>query len=91
MRLNARIQGNVQGVGFRYFTFEKARRLMLTGWVRNLSDGGVEVEAEGAEQDLRTFLAELYRGPAGSRVRHIEETWLPATGADYNFRIRVYD
>lgn len=41
--------GRVQGVGFRYYAVQKANQLGLTGWVRNLSDGSVEMEVEGQE------------------------------------------
>ncbi len=48
----ARVTGVVQGVGFRYATVHEARRLGLTGWVRNTDDGAVEVLAEGAPEDV---------------------------------------
>ncbi|MCM1106175.1 MAG: acylphosphatase [Blautia sp.] len=44
--------GRVQGVGFRYYSVNKARQLDLTGWVRNLRDGTVEMEVQGREEDI---------------------------------------
>lgn len=90
-RLHALIEGHVQGVGYRYFAMERAQRLRLTGWVRNLATGEVEVEAEGSTSDLELFLEELKRGPAGSSVRQVKEEWNPATAEDYTFRVRIYD
>ena len=86
-RLHAQIEGYVQGVGFRYFTLEQARRLGLTGWVRNLPNGRVEVSAEGSQQDLEEFLRKLYEGPSGAYVRDIRYEYLPPTGEDYSFRV----
>ena len=67
-RLHVRITGVVQGVGFRWFVREKARRLGLSGWVRNLADGSVEVIAEGDDGQVALLEAELRRGPEGSSV-----------------------
>ncbi len=86
-RLHAEIEGHVQGVGFRYFTLEQARRLGLTGWVRNMPNGHVEVCAEGSRQDLEECLRKLYQGPSGAYVRDINYEYLPPTGEDYTFRV----
>ena len=66
--LHAIVKGRVQGVGYRFFALDAARRLRLTGFVRNLPDGDVEVHAEGPEQDLSTLVAALKKGPAFSHV-----------------------
>ena len=66
--LHVRVTGNVQGVGFRWFVRERARRLGLAGWVRNLADGTVEVAAEGDGTQLALLRAELERGPRGAAV-----------------------
>lgn len=55
--------GRVQGVGFRYAVMQKAMAHDLTGWVRNNDDGTVEMEAEGTEDQLKTFVASLDRWP----------------------------
>lgn len=62
------VRGRVQGVGFRWYARENARRLGLAGWVRNRDDGSVEVAASGAAQAVGRFLEDLRRGPAGARV-----------------------
>ena len=69
--LHVRVTGVVQGVGFRWFVREKARRLGLAGWVRNLSDGSVEVVAEGDQGQLDLLLGELKKGPPGAIVDSI--------------------
>jgi acylphosphatase len=62
------VRGRVQGVGFRWFAREAARRLGLSGWVRNRDDGCVEIAAQGPDERLRSFLGEIERGPSGARV-----------------------
>ncbi|HET7838667.1 MAG TPA: acylphosphatase [Rectinemataceae bacterium] len=66
------ISGRVQGVGFRYEALRAAQRLGLTGWVRNLDDGDVEVWAEGEAAALHDFRLWLEKGPPGARVSSVE-------------------
>lgn len=68
----ARVRGRVQGVGFRWSAREAAKRLGLTGWVRNAEDGSVEVTAEGKADKLEAFAVWLHRGPLGARVDAVE-------------------
>jgi acylphosphatase len=68
-----RVQGKVQGVGFRWWTRSLARRLAVTGTVRNLPDGSVEVRAHGTAEALAKLRQELETGPAGAEVSRIEE------------------
>lgn len=70
--LHVRVTGVVQGVGFRWFVREKARRLGLSGWVRNLPDGSVEVVAAGEQGQIDLLLSELRKGPDGAVVDRIE-------------------
>jgi len=63
-----RISGRVQGVGFRHFTKQNARRLNLNGWVKNLPDGDVEVVLVGKEDSMLEMLEELKEGPSVARV-----------------------
>ena len=70
---HARVRGKVQGVGFRYSTVREAQRLKLYGWVRNASNGDVEVWVEGPDEKVGLFLAWLRRGPQFSRVNSIEK------------------
>jgi acylphosphatase len=62
------IRGQVQGVGFRWFARECARRLGVAGWVRNREDGCVEVAASGSDAAVAEFLLMLQDGPTGARV-----------------------
>jgi acylphosphatase len=67
------VSGIVQGVGFRYFTQDEAERLHLSGYVRNLRDGRVEVYAIGPQENLARLLTLLERGPRGAMVQHVDE------------------
>ena len=60
--------GRVQGVGYRASTVDEARAYGLTGWVRNLPDGGVELEAQGDEARVTALLAWCAQGPPAARV-----------------------
>jgi acylphosphatase len=66
------VSGRVQRVGYRDWTIRNARQLGLTGWVRNLSDGRVEVLADGDEDALHKFLEALRAGPRLATVEHVE-------------------
>ncbi|MEZ4600157.1 MAG: acylphosphatase [Syntrophotaleaceae bacterium] len=72
IRVAVRIEGMVQGVGFRYFTRRTAQSLELTGWVRNRSDGAVEAIIEGPRADVESALSALRQGPSGSRVDNLD-------------------
>jgi acylphosphatase len=75
--LHVRIYGTVQGVGFRWFVRERARRLGLAGWVRNMVDGSVEVAASGDEQQVELLRSELQHGPSGANVKQVEDLVSP--------------
>ena len=61
----------MQGVWFRQSTMEKAHTLNLSGWVRNLNNGDVEVCTDGGEKQLAEFEAWLWQGPDGARVTEV--------------------
>lgn len=90
MRLHADVLGHVQGVGFRFFVLDQARQLGLTGWVRNLPAGTVEVLAEGPKATLATLLNKLQRGPTGSRVSDVRFSWFEANGEFDHFRVTSF-
>lgn len=71
------IRGRVQGVGYRDWAVREARRLSLSGWVRNQSDGTVEALISGAETAVEEFVVGAGEGPPSARVTGIERT--PAT------------
>lgn len=66
------ISGQVQRVGFRYFVKGKLAELGLTGWVKNLPDGRVEVELEGEKERIETMIAWCKEGPPLARVRQVD-------------------
>jgi acylphosphatase len=72
------ISGQVQGVGFRAFTYEAATDLHLKGWVRNLTDGRVEAVAEGNEKSVNDLLARVKKGPRSAVVKSVEEAKVDA-------------
>jgi acylphosphatase len=86
--MHAVVEGTVQGVGFRYFVHDTAVALGLTGWVRNLWDGTVEVMAEGERQGLEKLYQALQRGPRGAEVMGVQHTWEKYRGEDHGFHIR---
>ena len=87
-RLTATIYGRVQGVSFRYYTQLEARRLGLTGWVRNEWDGSVRVVADGPNDALNSFLRWLHVGPRAARVDNVQISWSSALNGFETFEIR---
>ena len=87
-RLEARVRGRVQGVGFRYFVRREALGLGVTGWVANREDGSVECVAEGPPDVLGELLALLRAGPPGAIVDQVDVHWSAATGRFEAFAIR---
>ena len=71
-RRGFRVHGRVQGVGFRWWTQQRARELGLGGSVRNLPEGGVEVHVVGPEELVSLLERALHDGPAGARVERVE-------------------
>jgi acylphosphatase len=67
------VNGDVQGVGFRFFVQDKATALGLSGWARNVDDGRVEVYAIGPANRLSDLAAALHLGPPMADVRSVEE------------------
>ena len=81
------ISGRVQGVCFRYYTRQTAKKNDVTGWVRNLPDGRVEALIEGEEPAVAATLNWCRQGPDLARVDQIDMSELPATGEFADFRI----
>ena len=86
--IHVEITGRVQGVGFRAATEETARALGVGGWVRNMPDGAVEVEAEGPEDALRELEQFLRRGPRMARVTGADFFWSENGHGQTRFEIR---
>ena len=87
VRAHVFVSGRVQGVGFRYSTFDLAAELNLGGWVRNLPDGRVEAVFEGDEDAVRRAVEWCRAGPPGAFVERVSLEWQPATGEFEEFRI----
>ncbi len=88
LRVQAYVSGMVQGVGFRWFVERVGNQMKLSGWVRNLPDGRVELEVEGPEFKVEAFLEEVESGPISSRVDTVSVSEKPVTG-ESGFRIRM--
>jgi len=80
-------EGNVQGVGFRYFIQHTATQLGLTGWVRNLPSGDVEIEAEGNREFVERLIEYARRGPRSAVVSNTQVTWREPHGQFGRFEI----
>ena len=87
VRLTARVDGVVHGVGFRYWTVRRADQLGLTGTVQNNTDGSVGIVAEGPQSVVLEFRHWLRSPEAPGRVENVEESVSRATGAFSNFRV----
>lgn len=79
--VQARVSGRVQGVSFRWYTEEQARRLGVTGWVRNEPDGTVLVHAEGDDDAVDALVAWCRSGPSSARVSDVAVRGASPTGA----------
>jgi acylphosphatase len=87
-RVRLRLYGSVQGVGFRFFAARQASRHGLVGYVRNLPDGAVEVEAAGEGPALEAFRGELAEGPPYARVQKVEQLPVGDVPLGRSFEIR---
>jgi acylphosphatase len=82
--------GHVQGVGFRYSVKQIAKGFDVTGWVRNLPDGRVELQVQGEEEELRAFLEAIDQSQLRAHIRQQEETSPAEPPTARGFQIR-YD
>ncbi|RKZ30424.1 acylphosphatase [bacterium] len=87
-RYHILVYGIVQGVGYRYFAYRVANELGISGFVRNLRDGSVEVMAQGDEQSLTEFVDKLRKGPISAMVTDIKITELPVDPTLKRFEIK---
>lgn len=82
------VSGRVQGVGYRAWTEGTARDLGLVGWVRNLSNGAVEIRCEGASDRVSGFVELLWKGPSHAVVSEVIVSEEPVMGEFSEFSIR---
>lgn len=87
IRRAATVRGVVQGVSFRWYTQQEARRLGLAGWVRNEPDGTVRLEVQGPGEDVDALLAWARHGPAHARVTAVEVEEATLAAGDVGFCI----
>ncbi|MGQ9617881.1 MAG: acylphosphatase [Candidatus Aminicenantia bacterium] len=87
-RFHLIVSGRVQGVFFRDFTRRQAYNFNVKGWVRNLTDGSVEIVAEGEEEDLLKFLEEVKKGPPLAIVEDVDIEWMDYREEFSDFRIK---
>lgn len=86
-QIHIRVYGRVQGVFFRASAQREARRLGLTGWVRNRKDQTVELVAEGEETGIKDLIAWAQAGPSAARVDKVDIRWRSFAGEFFDFRI----
>ena len=86
-RVHIFVSGRVQGVFFRSETCREARRYKLKGWVKNLSDGRVEVMIEGEKEGVGKLIEFCKRGPIGARIASTKISFEPYVGEFNDFRI----
>jgi acylphosphatase len=86
--VHLKVEGRVQGVGFRWFVRQEAEGLGLAGWVRNTGDGAVEIAACGGDGALASLVAKAGKGPPGSLVTAVNHMAPPA-GTDYPEPFRI--
>ena len=86
-KIKAKFFGNVQGVGFRYQTKMLADELGLNGFIKNTTDGAVELEAEGEEKILKDFLEKIKKN-FDQYIKDVSLEWFEANGQDTNFSLK---
>lgn len=86
-RVECRIFGRVQTVGFRFFSLRAAKRFDILGTVENMSDGSVHVVAEGEEERVSEFVSYLKKGPLFAKVNEVQVTWSDSKNEFNDFRI----
>lgn len=89
-RLHIIVSGRVQGVGFRWVCMKYATLYHLTGNVRNLEDGNVEIHIQGEEKDLLTFIHTMPNDNRRIRVDHLRITEEPLVNKETQFHICGY-
>ena len=82
IRTHVFISGMVQGVGYRFSTFDKANQLGLNGWVRNISDGRVEAVFEGNKTAVEEMIRWCYKGPPGAVAKDVAVEYAAPEGIE---------
>jgi acylphosphatase len=87
-RVRILVQGQVQGVGFRFFAQHAALSMRLTGYIKNCSDGSVALEAQGTEAAVEELVRVLEQGPRLAQVERLQVTPLAVRTGEEGFEIR---
>lgn len=87
-RVHLVAEGLVQSVGFRWFVAREAGALGLAGWVRNLADGTVELEAEGEKPLVEQLVGAVRRGPRAAHVSGLRIEWIEPLNDSHRFDVR---
>ena len=82
--------GRVQGVGFRYTAELIAHRAGVTGWVKNLSDGRVELVCEGTKEKIELLFLEIRESPLGRHIQNVDCAWEEPTNKFEDFTVEFY-
>ena len=85
-RIRFVVHGNVQGVGYRWFSAKQAALLRLTGFAKNLADGSVEVEVQGSPDQIVSFYERLREGPRSARVTSVSREVLNIDPSETEFQ-----
>lgn len=88
VRKAGRAVGRVQGVGFRFFVQSNAKSFGITGWVKNMSDGSVTMELQGAPEVVERLIAKIKRGNDWIKVTEFKQSDLPVVKGENKFAIR---
>lgn len=87
--VNITVRGKVQGVGFRYYSFQRANALTLTGWVRNNSNGSVTVCVRGESNKIKQIIEQLKAGPGAPFISESDIEWLETVEQYSSFEIKM--
>ena len=85
-----KVEGYVQGVGFRFFCHRIANALGIKGWVRNDPDGSVSALAEGERSQIEELIDKLKIGPSSASVKKVKVRWIPFSGEFKSFEVVRY-
>lgn len=87
MGAEIKVEGLVQGVGYRFFCHRLATGLGITGWVRNNSDNSVSIRAEGDRGQIEELIGSLKVGPRAADVKDVKVCWMPFSGEFKSFEV----
>ncbi|KAF2659496.1 Acylphosphatase [Lophiostoma macrostomum CBS 122681] len=87
-RISYKVEGEVQGVNFRSFTQKQAKSIGITGFVTNASDGTVQGEAQGSDEQLKEFVQHLNKGPSAASVNGVESDPIETKSKENDFNVK---